>query len=147
MPERQAGERTAQDGLAQRPRRLAMHESSKEPSLMYATENGQREFTTALRRATPPRKFLLPSFQFRGDQANFIDARAAHDVDGARNVLKHYIVIAFDESNFLGALFKNISHARAKSFPGDFLVINLELGLIGFGIGHNLHDDRFIVDF
>src|SRR5271154_3345123 len=126
-----------------------MHESSKEPSLMCATvKRPAREFTTALRRATPSYKYpcLLPRFEFCRDQADLVDARAAHDIDGARNVHEHYIVIAFDESNFLGTLFKNLFHASAEIFPSDVFIVDLELGLVGLGVGNHLNDNGLVAE-
>src|SRR5260370_40507788 len=50
-----------------------------------------------------PYEKLLTGFELGGDQANLVDTGAAHDVNGAGDVHEQYIVVAFDESNFLSA--------------------------------------------
>src|SRR5204863_9286654 len=52
---------------------------------------------------------------------------------------EHYIVIAFDESDFLGALLEDFFHARTKTIPGGVLLIDLELAVVG-----NLDDHGFV---
>src|SRR2546429_5471729 len=60
---------------------------------------------------------LLARFELGSDQTNLVNAGAAHDIDGAGDVHEHYIVVAFDKSYFLGALFEDLLHARAKTIP------------------------------
>src|SRR4051812_7479238 len=55
---------------------------------------------------------LLTGFELGGNQSYFVDARSTHDVDGMRDVGEQYIVIAFDESNFLRAVLEDLLHAR-----------------------------------
>src|SRR5216684_4469548 len=52
------------------------------------------------RKPADPAKTLLTGFELGGDQANLIDAGAAHDVNGAGDVHEQYIAIAFNESDF-----------------------------------------------
>src|SRR6202030_4746283 len=82
----------------------------------------------------------LPSFELCGDQANFIDAGAAHDVDGARDFAKQYIAIAFNESDFLRALLKDLLEPRADGIPGGVFVIDLDLA-----VGQDLHHDGLVL--
>src|SRR6266478_8796867 len=87
-------------------------------------------------------KNLLARFELGGDQTNFVDAGAAHDVDGAGDVHEQNIVVTLDESNFLGALLEDLFHARAKTIPGGVLVVDLELAVVG-----NLDDHGFVFKF
>src|SRR5258708_25928400 len=61
-----------------------------------------------------PAKNLLTRFELGGDQTYFVNAGAAHDIDGAGDVHEQYIVVAFDQSNFLGALLEDGLHARTE---------------------------------
>src|SRR6266702_1842063 len=84
---------------------------------------------------------LLARFELGGDQTNLVNAGAAHDIDGAGDVHEQYIVVAFDESDFLGALLEDLLHARAKTFPGGVLIVDLEFDVVG-----NLDDPGFIIE-
>src|SRR5712664_2221553 len=86
-------------------------------------------------------KKLLARFELGGNQTNLVNTSAAHDVDGAGDVHEQYIVVAFDESDFLSALLKNRFHARAEAFPSGVLVIDLE-----FAIHGNLDDHGFVLE-
>ena len=55
---------------------------------------------------------LLARFKLGSNQTDFIDSRAAHDVNGAGDFLEQDFVIAFDESDFLRAFFKDFFDAR-----------------------------------
>src|SRR5436853_2959328 len=74
-------------------------------------------------------KNLLARFELGGDQTNLVNAGAAHDVDGPGDVHEHYIVVAFDKSNFLGALLEDLLHTRAKTIPSGVLVVDLKLAV------------------
>src|SRR4029077_15728183 len=87
----------------------------------------------------PAKTKLLTSFELGGDQSNLVDAGAAHDIEGAGNVHEHYIVLAFDESNFLGALLEDGLHARAEAVPSGVFVVDLELA-----VHVHLDDDGFV---
>src|SRR6267143_1798033 len=87
-------------------------------------------------------KNLLTGFEFCSDQADLVDARAAHDVDGARDFHEHYIVVAFDKSNFLSALLEDLLDARAETFPGGVFVVDLELAVL-----LHLDNDGLILKF
>src|SRR5438105_8061811 len=82
---------------------------------------------------------LLARFELGGDQTNLVNAGAAHDVDGTGDVHEHYIVIAFDESDFLGALLEDFFHARTETIPGGVLLVDLELAIVG-----DLDDHGFV---
>src|ERR1700682_37722 len=92
------------------------------------------------RRTLTSSEKLLTSFELCGDQANLIDAGAAHDVDGPRDFAKQYIAIAFNESDFLRAVLENLLEARADSIPGGVFVIDLDLA-----VGQYLHDDSLVL--
>src|SRR2546429_8233791 len=84
---------------------------------------------------------LLARFELGGDQTNLVNAGAAHDVDGAGDVHEHYIVIALDESDFLGALLKDFFHARTETIPSGFFLVDLEFAIVG-----DLDDHGFIFE-
>src|ERR1700687_2574254 len=75
---------------------------------------------------------LLTSFELGGDQTNLVNARAAHDIDGAGDIHEQYIVVAFDESNFLGALLEDGLHARTETVPSGVFVVDLEVAVLVF---------------
>src|SRR5262245_35358699 len=50
---------------------------------------------------------LLPRFKLRGDQANLVDSRGAHDINGASDFLKLDVVVALDEGDLFRAFFEN----------------------------------------
>src|SRR5467141_248695 len=85
---------------------------------------------------------LLTGFELCGNQADLVDARAAHDVDGARDFHEHYIVVAFDKSNFLSALLEDLLDARAETLPGGVFIVDLELAVL-----LHLDDDGLILEF
>src|SRR5947208_15159811 len=68
---------------------------------------------------------LLARFELGGDQTNLVNAGAAYDIDGAGDVHEHYIVVAFDKSNFLGALRVDMLLTRTKTNPIGVLVVDL----------------------
>src|SRR4029077_10315255 len=68
---------------------------------------------------------LLASLDFRRDQTDFVDARPAHDIDGPRDFGKQYIVIAFDESDFLGAVLEDLFDAWSQAIPSRVFVVDL----------------------
>src|ERR1700687_6147164 len=70
---------------------------------------------------------LLTGFELGGDQTNLVNAGAAHDIDGAGDIHEQYIVVAFDESDFLGPLLEDGLHARTEAVPSGVFVIDLEL--------------------
>src|ERR1700675_1579525 len=82
---------------------------------------------------------LLARFELGGDQTDFVNAGAAHYVDGAGDVHEQYIVVAFDESNFLGALLEDSFHARTEAVPSGVFVIDLE-----FSVHVHLDDDSLV---
>src|SRR5229473_7685988 len=84
---------------------------------------------------------LLTGFELCGNQADLVDARAAHDVDGARDFHEHYIVVAFDKSNFLGALLEDLFYAGAETFPGSVFIVDLELAVF-----LHLDDDGLVLE-
>src|SRR5262249_54288652 len=88
---------------------------------------------------TRRRKLLLPRFELGGDQANLVDACAAHDVDSASNVHEERFVVALDESDLLGALFKDLLDARTKLIPTGIFLVNFHLAVLAY-----LHDDGFV---
>src|SRR6267378_4147543 len=86
-------------------------------------------------------KNLLTGFEFCSDQADFVNARAAHDVDSARDFHEHYIVVAFDKSDFLGALLEDLFYAGAETFPGSVFIVDLELAVF-----LHLDDDSLVLE-
>src|SRR5713226_7932808 len=84
---------------------------------------------------------LLTGFELGGDQTNLINAGAAHDINSAGDVHEQYIVVAFDESDFLGALLEDLLHARAKTLPGGVFVVDLEFAIVG-----NLDDHGLVLE-
>src|SRR5882762_8359501 len=83
-------------------------------------------------------KSLLARFELGGDQRNLVNAGTTHDINGASDVLEHYIVVAFDESDFLGALLENFFHARAETIPSRVFLVDLELAIVGNLDDHGL---------
>src|SRR5580704_13532614 len=71
--------------------------------------------------------WLLPGLELSRDQADPVDSRAAHDVNRAGNFHEQYIVVALDESNFLGALFEDRFETRTEAIPGRVFVVDLQL--------------------
>src|SRR5580658_590994 len=65
---------------------------------------------------------LLPGLELGRDQADSVDSCTAHDVNGAGNFHEQYIVVALDESNFLGALLENRFQPRTEPIPGGVFV-------------------------
>src|ERR1700675_3015217 len=94
----------------------------------------------ARRTLTSPGENLLTGFEFCSDQADFVNARAAHDVDSVRDFHEHYIVVAFDKSNFLGALLEDLFYARAETFPSGVFIVDLELAVF-----LHLDDNRLVL--
>src|SRR6266550_1607605 len=84
---------------------------------------------------------LLARFELGGDQTNLVNAGAAHDIDGAGDVHEHYIVVAFDKSNFLGTLLEDLLHTRAKTIPGGVFIVDLK-----FAVHGNLDDHGFVLE-
>src|ERR1700732_1933169 len=86
-------------------------------ALKHAPRGGLSHHLRGRDGAAGPRKNLLTSLELGGDQTDPVDAGAAHDVNGAGDFGKQYIVIAFDESYFLRAVFENLFDARAETIP------------------------------
>jgi hypothetical protein len=61
-----------------------------------------REEDSHIQRTNLPR--LLTRFELGGDQPDFVDSRATHDVNNASDVLEHGFVIAFNEGDFCGTV-------------------------------------------
>src|SRR5438034_10079322 len=57
---------------------------------------------------TRAKRKLLACLELGGDQADMVDAGAAHDIDGLGNVLEHGFVVALYEGDFLGAFLENL---------------------------------------
>jgi hypothetical protein len=55
---------------------------------------------------------LLAGFELGGNQSDLVDAGGTHDIDGMRDVGEQYIVIAFDESNFLRTILEDLLDPR-----------------------------------
>jgi hypothetical protein len=70
---------------------------------------------------------LLPRFQLCGNQANLVDSRGTHDVNGASDFLKLDVVIALNESDLFRALLEDLLDARAEAFPSGIFVVDLDL--------------------
>src|SRR6267142_1791353 len=100
------------------------------PEQMPREEDSHITWRHASPRQRERAKNLLTGFEFCGNQADFVDARAAHDVDSARDFHEHYIVVAFDKSDFLGALLEDLLHARAETFPGGVFIVVLEFHVL-----------------
>src|SRR6266487_1020163 len=108
----------------------------------YSHESPRRGANAPRGGLSQPARNLLTSFELGGNQANLVDAGPAHDVDGAGDVQEQYIVVAFDESNFLGALLEDLFHAGPQTFPGGVFIIDLELSVVG-----DLDDDSLVFQF
>src|SRR5258708_13660666 len=89
-----------------------------------------------------PAKNLLTRFELGGDQTYFVNAGAAHDIDSAGDVHEQYIVVAFDESNFLGALLEDLLHARPDTIPSGVFILDLEFAVVG-----TLNDHGLVLEF
>src|SRR5882672_6180218 len=72
-------------------------------------------------------KNLLTGFEFCGNQADFVDARAAHDVDSARDFHEHYIVVAFDKAIFSARSLKicSMRGPRPSQVVSSLLILSL----------------------
>src|SRR5580704_6113937 len=75
-------------------------------------------------------EILLPCFELCGDQANTVDTRAVHDVNGARHFHEEHVVIALDEGNLLGAILEDLFNAWTKTIPGGVFVVDFELAVL-----------------
>src|SRR5580692_12163026 len=84
---------------------------------------------------------LLPGLELGRDQADSVDAGAAHDINGARHFREQYIVVAFDESDFLGALLEDRFKTRAEAVPGGVFVVDLQLV-----VHEHLHHDGLVLE-
>src|SRR5712692_729713 len=85
---------------------------------------------------------LLPRFELSGDQPDFVDARAAHDVNRTGHIGKQHIVVALDEGHLLRAFFEDGFQPRTQCVPGVVFLVDLELAA-----GAHLHDDGLLQDF
>src|SRR5215472_1648797 len=90
---------------------------------------------------TPGVELLLPGFELSRDQTHFVDARAAHDVNRMSDFGKQYIVIAFDESNFLRTVLEDLLDTRPEAIPSGILVVDLDLA-----VRKHLHHDSLVLD-
>src|SRR5712692_8387454 len=80
---------------------------------------------------------LLPGFELRGDQADLVNARAAHDVDGPGHIGEQYRPFALYEGNFFRSLFKDTVQPRAQGVPRVLFLVDPQLAA-----GTDLHHDR-----
>src|SRR5260370_10500148 len=85
---------------------------------------------------------LLTGFELSGDQTNLVDTSTAHNVDGAGDFHEHYIVVAFDESDFLSALLEDLLDARAEGIPVGIFVVDFKLATV-----IDLDDDGLVLEF
>src|SRR6266481_6436681 len=85
---------------------------------------------------------LLTCFELGGDQADLVDAGAAHDIDGFGNVLKHRFVVALHEGDFLGTFLEDLLDARAKLIPVRIFLIDFHLAVLA-----DLNDNGFVFQF
>jgi hypothetical protein len=116
-------------------------ESSKAMSHLAVKELTLRGvFSHGARKATKDE--LLASLELGGDEADFIDASFVHDVNGVSHIHEKNVVIALDESDFLGTILENLFHARAELVPVGVLVVDFQFAALG-----NLDDDRFVLEF
>lgn len=60
-----------------------------------------------------------------------LDARPSHDVNGSGDLGKFNVIVTFDEGDFIGTLFEDISEFRAQRIPrvGSWLIITLPSAL------------------
>ena len=63
------------------------------------------------------RNELLARFDLGGDEPDVVDARAAHDIDGASDLGEFDVVVALDESHLVGALLEDVVQARTELVP------------------------------
>src|SRR5216684_5612500 len=89
-----------------------------------------------------PERELLSCFQLGGNQTHLVDARSAHDVDCARDVHEQHIVVALDESDFLGAVLEDLLDARPEGVPSGVFVVDLELVVL-----EHLNHNRLVLEF
>src|SRR5579883_338418 len=96
-----------------------------------------------MRRRSPLQReqTLLPGFELCRNQADLVNAGAAHDVDGASHVHEHHVVIALDEGHLFGAIFENLLDARAELIPIGVFVVDLELVVL-----IDLDDNGFVFE-
>ena len=81
-------------------------------------------------RVTTNRGNLLAGFELRGDQSDFVDPSAAHDVNRPGDLFKQDFVVALHESHFLRALLENLLHARAEAIPSGIFVIDFDFAIL-----------------
>src|SRR6266404_4052069 len=101
----------------------------------------ESELRTSLQRRNAE-EILLAGLELGGDQPDFIDAGAAHDIDCARDLAKQHIAIAFDKGDFLGAVLENLFDARPEIVPGGIFVIDFHLA-----VGQHLDHYGFVLEF
>src|ERR1700751_4212342 len=80
---------------------------------------------------------LLARFHLGGDEPDFFDARAAHDINGASDLSEFDGVVALHERHLFGALLENIFQARTELIPGCLVLVDHHVSARG-----NLNDDR-----
>src|ERR1039457_5566628 len=85
---------------------------------------------------------LLTCFNLGGDEADVVDARATHDVDGPRDLGELDVVITFYESDLVSALLENFEETRAEIIPVARVLIDQH-----FSAGHHLNHDGAIIGF
>src|SRR4029077_3991386 len=116
-----------------------------DPSTAIPMSHLARSFRPA-RRTLTSRNYLLAGFQLCGDQADLVDAGAAHDVDGPGYLQKHHIAIALYESDLVGAILENILQALAEAVPGGVLLVDFQL-TTNPAIHQHLHDYGLVLEF
>src|SRR5713226_8413557 len=111
------------------------------PSSTSQTIYPARRTLTTLRKklAAIYRGNLLPSFELGGDQADFVDSSAAHDVNSASHFFKQHRVVALDESDLFRAVFKDFFDARTQALPSGIFIVDLDLAVFV-----DLHDYRLV---
>src|SRR5712675_1851852 len=101
-----------------------------------------REQTTNDSSGKQTRRILLTGLELGGDQSNFVDAGATHDVDGAGDFAKQDVAITLNEGDFLGAVLKDLFDARTEIIPTRVFIINFDLA-----VRQDLNDYRLILKF
>src|SRR6266850_8061839 len=101
-----------------------------------------REQTTNDSSGKQTRRILLTGLELGGDQSNFVDAGATHDVNGAGDFAKQDVAITLNEGDFFGTILKDLFNARTEIIPGGVFVIDLDLA-----VSQHLNNHRLILKF
>src|ERR1051326_2783882 len=110
------------------------------PIIHLAIKMTDEEDTHNLAKDKPAAGNLLSRFEFRGNQADFVDSRAAHNVDGSGDIFKEHFVVTLYESDLFRALLENFLHARPETVPAGIFVVNFDFSVFGY-----LDDDCLIL--